>query len=47
MLDDVHNIQGVKVPSQLAISKVCHMASCVADNHNKVPVIKATSNTHR
>ena len=47
MLDDYHNIHGVKVPTQLTTSKVCHMASCVADVHEMVPAVKSTSTLHR
>lgn len=41
MLDDFHNIHGVKVPTNLATSKVYHMASSVIDIHPTVPAIQS------
>ena len=47
MLDDFHNIHGVKVPTKLKTSKVCHMASCLTDVHQTVPAVKPTNTLHR
>ena len=45
MLDDFHNIHGVKVPTNLATSKVYHMASSVIEIHPTVPAIQSNGIT--
>ena len=41
MLDDFHNIHGVKVPTNLTTSKVYPMASSVIDIDPTVPAIQS------
>ena len=45
MLDDFHNIHGIKVPTNLTTSTVYHMASSVVDVHSTVPAIQPEGTT--
>lgn len=49
LLDDFHNIHGIRVPTGVKMSKVAHMASLMIDIQPLVPAVRPphTAPTHR
>ena len=43
LLDDFHNIQTVRMPDNLKLSKATHMASALLDIHQGIPAVAKSS----
>ena len=46
LLGDFHNIETVRMPDELKLSKAMHMASALLDVHQEIPAVAKSSTEH-